>query len=148
MTPLLYFAYGSNLDEAQMRARCPSARLIGVAELANHALCFAGFSPAWGGAVASITHRPGFYTPGVLYSMSAADMRKLDAFEGHPFVYERTRKRITVASGRHVYAFTYVHRGGRFSIGPGPKYLRVIERAYKRHGFAKQPLTIAAWGLT
>src|SRR5690606_37365343 len=31
MTPVLYFAYGSNLDDAQMRERCADARVLGRA---------------------------------------------------------------------------------------------------------------------
>lgn len=148
MNAFLYFAYGSNLDEAQMRRRCPGSRLVGAAVLNNHALCFAGYSPNWGGSVASITPRSGFYTPGALYTLTARDLRALDTFEGHPVVYQRVRKRVTLPSGRFAYAVTYVHRLNGFAIEPGPKYLSVIKRAYKRHGFDKQPLTIAAWGLT
>jgi hypothetical protein len=37
-----YFAYGSNLDERQMRARCPEAALLCRATLDNHALVFGG----------------------------------------------------------------------------------------------------------
>ena len=32
----LYFAYGSNMDEAAMRARCPKSRAVGLARLARH----------------------------------------------------------------------------------------------------------------
>lgn len=33
---MLYFAYGSNMNSAQMETRCPDAKRIGVAELLNH----------------------------------------------------------------------------------------------------------------
>jgi hypothetical protein len=33
---MYYFAYGSNLDPAQMARRCPGATLVGPAQLANH----------------------------------------------------------------------------------------------------------------
>src|SRR5436309_7522291 len=46
---MLYFAYGSNLDPEQMSARCPSHRVIGLAELKEHRLVFPLFSPRWGG---------------------------------------------------------------------------------------------------
>ena len=49
-----YFAYGSNLDAAQMRARCPSAKLLGAAILDGYRLGFAGQSAAWGGGVATV----------------------------------------------------------------------------------------------
>lgn len=50
----LYFAYGSNLDGAQMRRRCPSARLVGAAILDGYRLGFAGQSAALGGGVATV----------------------------------------------------------------------------------------------
>ena len=33
MASVLYFAYGSNLDDAQMRERCVNARVVGRATL-------------------------------------------------------------------------------------------------------------------
>jgi hypothetical protein len=30
---MFYFAYGSNMDWAQMRGRCPSAKFVAIAEL-------------------------------------------------------------------------------------------------------------------
>ena len=44
MKTVLYFAYGSNLDEGQMLERCPGAKTMGHATLPNHALTFGGFS--------------------------------------------------------------------------------------------------------
>ncbi|MDY0002073.1 MAG: gamma-glutamylcyclotransferase family protein [Polyangia bacterium] len=40
MKPVLYFAYGSNLDQAQMRRRCPTAAPIGPATLDGWRLAF------------------------------------------------------------------------------------------------------------
>lgn len=144
----LYFAYGSNLDEAQMRRRCPGSRPVGLAVMNNHALCFVGYSPSWRGSVASFIPRAGFTVQGALYALTERDLRALDAFEGHPVVYRRVRKRVTLSSGRYGYAYTYVHRLNGWSVEPGPQYLNVIKQAYRRHGFDKQALTIAAWGLS
>ncbi len=58
MKRTLYFAYGSNLSEAQMRARCPGARPAGRAALHGYRLAFAGYSALWGGAVATAWRRP------------------------------------------------------------------------------------------
>ena len=40
----LYFAYGSNLDAEQMKARCPTARPLRTARLADHRLGFTHYS--------------------------------------------------------------------------------------------------------
>ena len=37
-----YIAYGSNLNIRQMRMRCPSARIIGTAEIPGYGLLFKG----------------------------------------------------------------------------------------------------------
>ena len=42
MSKRLYVAYGSNLNVEQMRLRCPSARIIGTAEINNYELLFKG----------------------------------------------------------------------------------------------------------
>ena len=59
MTLMLYFAYGSNLDEAQMRARCPGARRVARAVLPHHALHFGNWSERWQGSVASVRRSSG-----------------------------------------------------------------------------------------
>ena len=37
-----YIAYGSNLNIAQMRVRCPQARIIGTSEIKDYELLFKG----------------------------------------------------------------------------------------------------------
>ena len=37
-----YLAYGSNLNIRQMRMRCPSARIIGTAEIKDYELLIKG----------------------------------------------------------------------------------------------------------
>jgi len=37
---MLYFAYGSNMDWAQMRSRCRTARFVCVEKLKDHRLAF------------------------------------------------------------------------------------------------------------
>lgn len=90
-----YFAYGSNMETARMLARCPGARMAGVARLKGYRLAerlYADIETAEGCAVG-----------GVLWSVTLADLRALDRFEG-------------VAAGaykRGVYAFSTPWGGGR-----------------------------------
>lgn len=145
---MLYFAYGSNLDEDQMLRRCPEAELVGPAMLPNHVLCFAGFSPAWRGAVASVKRLDGWRTDGLLYSLNPLDLMRLDAYEGHPTVYGRHRRIVITERGHRVHAQVYLHRNLADPNPPGPAYFNVIRRAYRRHGFDAWPLKLAAKGLT
>jgi gamma-glutamylcyclotransferase (GGCT)/AIG2-like uncharacterized protein YtfP len=144
---MLVFAYGSNLDAAQMRARCPSARALGRAQLAGHALAFGGFSRRWGGAVASVVRARGQVVEGVLYALSAADLGALDAFEGTPWVYERVTCLVTTEGGARRRAFVYALRAlGAAPRRPAPRYLAAVLRAYAHLRFDPAPLVRAAAG--
>jgi AIG2-like family len=79
----LYFAYGSNLCVAQMAERCPSGQVVGRAMLPDHALIFPRRSVRRNCGVASITASPGSVVWGAVYRLTAADIAKLDASEGH-----------------------------------------------------------------
>ena len=63
---MIYFAYGSNLDQMQMGQRCPDAKLVGLAQLADHRLCFPRRSPVRGCAVASVEPHAGGMVWGVM----------------------------------------------------------------------------------
>jgi gamma-glutamylcyclotransferase (GGCT)/AIG2-like uncharacterized protein YtfP len=78
---VLYFAYGSNMLASQMNKRCPSARFVCVAVLADHALVFPRKSKRWGCGVASI--EPGDDKVwGVVYQIDELDIGRLDKCEG------------------------------------------------------------------
>lgn len=80
---MLYFAYGSNMDPEQMRARCPGARFVAIGSLADHALCFPRYSVLRACGVASVIAKPGEHTWGVVYQMTLKDFDALDAFEDY-----------------------------------------------------------------
>jgi len=145
MTRVLYFAYGSNLDDAQMRERCANARVLGRATLPNYALVFGGFSHRWGGAVASVVRAKGARVEGLLYALDGVDLRALDRFEGHPFAYERVIKLVLDESGRRRRVMTYLQPEDTFEAwAPQQSYFTVLWRAYGRLGFDFEPLARAA----
>ena len=71
----LYFAYGSNMDLAAMRSRCPASRPLGVARLARHRLVVVreGY--------ASVVRDPRRTVLGVLWDLALADVPALDRYE-------------------------------------------------------------------
>ena len=73
MTP--YFAYGSNMDGAALRSRCPNARTIGVARLARHRF------DLMGNGYATVRRAAGAGVHGVLYELAASDIAPLDLYE-------------------------------------------------------------------
>ena len=140
------FAYGSNLDEQQMRARCPSTAFEGRARLQNHALVFGGYSARWDGAVASLGRLEGAALEGVLYRITEEDLARLDAFEGVPFAYGRATKVVHDERGRRRRAQVYMLAGEVEMGEPGPRYFGVIRSAYARLGFDDRMLQRAAAG--
>jgi gamma-glutamylcyclotransferase len=147
MTMVLYFAYGSNLDEAQMRERCPAAQRVARATLRGHVLTFGGFSHKWNGAVASVRRARGAEVAGLLYAIDPDTLQLLDRFEGYPFAYERVVRYVVDEHGRRRRAQVYLQPEDGFEPwSPRPEYLAVLVRAYRRLGFSRRSLAAAAFG--
>jgi gamma-glutamylcyclotransferase len=85
----LYFAYGSNLSSAEMRACCPGHRFLGPARLDGRRLEFRRRSRRWGGGAADIATAPGEAVWGALYELPDGALDALDAREGAGFAYRR-----------------------------------------------------------
>jgi len=76
-----YFAYGSNMNLAQMDERCSSAKVLGIARLPNHRVEFYGYSKSWDGAQETVIPEVGSDVWGVLYELQFYDCDQLDAYE-------------------------------------------------------------------
>lgn len=98
---MLYFAYGSNLDWAQMRDRCSSAKFVCVARLPDHRLAFTRKSSSRACGVADAVPQNGREVWGVVYEIQETEIGKLDQAEG--FEPRRT-KNAYVREQRHVLA--------------------------------------------
>ena len=130
---MLYFAYGSNMDPVQMSHRCPGARPLGAARLADWRLTFTRDSPGWGGGVGHIERAPGDEVWGVLWDVTDEHMRSLDEYEGVAGgVY--VRDVVNVRHGdRDLDAVVYiaVPRGHK---PPSKKYIAALVRGAEAHG--------------
>lgn len=80
---MIYFAYGSNMNPAQMTFRCPEHRTIGIARLDNYRLYFPRFSRSRNCASAGIEPVAGNAVWGVLYDVPPADVLVLNHHEGY-----------------------------------------------------------------
>lgn len=80
---MLYFAYGSNMDEQRVKAanRCPNARFIFSAVLPGHRLVFTRSGDADTCAADAIPD-PISVVWGVVYDIMDSDRRQLDTREG------------------------------------------------------------------
>ena len=79
---MLYFAYGSNLDWAQMKRRCPSARFVCVARLTGYKLAFTRLSERRLCGTADVVAAAGSDVWGVVYELDERDFGPLDEYEG------------------------------------------------------------------
>lgn len=97
----LVFAYGSNIDPAQMRARCPESDLSWfIAEARGRALWFPRKSDKRKGGVGSLKDEEGSSVWGVVFAVSPRDLLRLDRFEGVPSgSYERKKVEVFDSNG-------------------------------------------------
>lgn len=137
----LYFAYGSNMDIAQMQVRCPGAEVVGIGVLANYVLCFPRHSIARKCGVASIAPRSGDKTLGVIYRLSADNIERLDAYEDFVVAraaelnsYNRVEIEVLV-DDRPCLAQTYIAVAQDGVFRPNLAYLRHFLDGASGHGF-------------
>jgi gamma-glutamylcyclotransferase (GGCT)/AIG2-like uncharacterized protein YtfP len=88
MATILYFAYGSNMLTEWLRARCPSARVRGVASAAGYRLAFSKRSKD-GSGKAMLVADAASHAHGVLFNIAEEEMEALDRSEGRGKGYER-----------------------------------------------------------
>ena len=99
-----YFAYGSNLDYVRMFHRCESAEVVCRATLDGYRLVFMENNSKR--IVANIIKEKGHHVDGVVYEITEKDLKRLDAFEGHPNVYKRKQVTISIkGEDKKVYVY-------------------------------------------
>src|SRR4029434_6514613 len=79
---MLYFAYGSNMDAAQIKERCPSAKFVCRAKLPSHRLTFTRMSVIRRCGVADILRDETKEVWGVVYELPENELENLDNDEG------------------------------------------------------------------
>jgi cation transport regulator ChaC len=77
-----YFAYGSNMNLAQIRSRCSRPVVVAIARLADHRLTFYGHTETWDGAMETVEPTPGYEVWGVIFQLSRLDWERLDEWQG------------------------------------------------------------------
>ena len=137
MEKKIYASYGSNMNIAQMKHRCPKARVIGNGELADHRLIFRGNL----GGVANVEPSEGHKVPVVLWTITAGCEQALDRYEGYPRLYTKDLVTIKTADGE-VEAMIYVmcEEYKKLAAMPSDYYFSVIWQGYKDNGLKTKPL--------
>ena len=132
---MLYFSYGSNLNIAAMKARCPAAIPVRKMTLHDSALVFRH--------VADCIWEPGSKTPGALWKITAECEAALDRYEGISSGFYR-KEMVTLPEP--VFGETEVMLYVMNSDGilpPSPGYLAVIKQGYRDFGLPLSALRAA-----
>ena len=123
---LVYFAYGSCMNEADVLRTCPTGTMIAKGVLSGYELKFNGYSIGRRGGVANIQKSKGARVEGVLWSVSDKEIAQLDRREGHPCVYQRQTISVRVKHG-FIEAFTYqLVQPNPYEFAPSMGYLSLI----------------------
>jgi gamma-glutamylcyclotransferase len=128
-----YFAYGSNLNRTQFRARAPQVLEEINAELKNYELVF-NKKVRGGTASANVRQAPGKSVHGVLYRIPEAAYRSLDRYEGAPEHYRRIEVRVNASDGREMNAQVYIASKVEKGLKPAGHYLQTIVEGATEHG--------------
>ena len=137
-----YLAYGSNLNVWQMKHRCPSARIIGTAEIKDYRLLFKG---SLTGSYLTIEKHQGSVVPVGVWEVSAKDEQQLDIYEGYPAFYYKKEldieiKGIRTGRVRNRKAFVYImHEDRPFGL-PSSCYVKTCRQGYTDFQFDKMVL--------
>ena len=106
--PLNYFAYGSNMSLARLRARVSSARPVGTYQLMQHELRFhKSGADGSGKCDAFHTGENGHRVLGVLYQIDPAHKAALDRIEGLGHGYAEKEVALYGPEGQLARACTY-----------------------------------------
>ena len=151
---MLYFAYGSNLDEENWQFWCrnkgydpASIEPLGPAWLPDHELVFHYKSRLRSGGALDVQPRHGTAVPGGLFRVH--DWTGLDAKEGVSGGYYRRIEVTALTTDGHAHAATTYRvcdaRVGEF-VPPGPEYRKMVARGLARFGHRDEGFLAAASG--
>ena len=132
-----YLAYGSNLNVAQMQHRCPTARVVGTAEITNYELLFKG---SMTGSYLTIEKADGKAVPVAVWEVKKQDELALDRYEGYPNFYYKKEMEIEYTGivthcRRKVKAFVYIMHEDRPLGIPSQYYVETCLTGYRTFDF-------------
>lgn len=122
----LYIAYGSNLNLAQMTARCPSARVYAKGTLNNWELVYRG---AKRNSHATIKRKAGSIVPVLVWEIQPRDEYRLDIYEGYPRYYFKKNIMVNIGKKREK-AMAYIMDERQLPGRPSVSYIETIRQGY------------------
>ncbi|CAN5876800.1 hypothetical protein BH11VER1_BH11VER1_32900 [soil metagenome] len=139
----LYFAYGSNMNEQQLKERCPSSFFLCRAKLPGYRFVITsrGF--------ASVLKNEESVVHGLLCALTESDETVLDRREGvYRSIYRREWLPVITELGYSMPALVYVENTEAEGT-PQDGYLEKILEGARHHGLPQNALSeIEAWSKT
>lgn len=135
----LYIAYGSNMDEEQMRYRCPEAKVVGTGTVEGYGLLFKGGTDH---AYATIEPEKDSHIPVLVWKISERDEQRLDRYEGYPKFYYKKDILVEV-NGEPKEAMVYIMDERNPRNRPSSEYYHILKNAYQNFGFDGTVLELA-----
>jgi gamma-glutamylcyclotransferase len=139
-----YFAYGSNMLTERLRARCPSAVCVGIAEATNFALEFGKRSKDKSGKATLVaTDGRNSYSLGVVFEINKTEQKALDKFEGFGKGYDADDSfpARLVGDGAIIHTRTYLADALVPHLRPYDWYLALIIAGAQAHGLDRDYVT-------
>lgn len=123
-----------------MQRRCPTARIVGMAEIKDYELLFKGSKT---GSYLTIEPQKGATVPVAVWEIKKSDEANLDVYEGFPKFYYKKNMRIKcryAKSGRTrtINAFVYIMDERRKLGIPASYYVQTCLNGYDSFGFDRE----------
>lgn len=131
-----YIAYGSNMDERQMAVRCRDAVFVGTGSIQGYELLFKG---SLTGCYATIEPKEKSIVPVTVWTISKADEKRLDRYEGFPTFYYKKDIEVQMKDGT-ITGLVYIMHEDRHCGMPFPWYYEQMDRDYRKFGFDRSIL--------
>jgi hypothetical protein len=142
---MIYFAYGLDLNPAQMLQRSPGHRSLGIARLVDWWFSFPRYSPSERSATMSVGESPGGVVWGALYEIPKEDLPILNHLygfdpDGSPEFNDHVARTVNVqrpGNAGPIEALTYIAvPDGRHAL-PSTQYMAQILDGARYHGLPR-----------
>ena len=131
MSNRVFAAYGVGVNRGEMAKHCPTAKLIGTAELKNYRLAFRG---SRAGALVTIEKAKGSIVPALLWEISPQDEAALERWFGVPELYRKATIKVR-RDGAPVDALIFILISGKLQNKPSAFYYSTLLEGYRAAGF-------------
>ena len=139
MSNRVFAAYGVGVNRGEMAKHCPTAKLIGTAELKNYRLAFRG---SRAGALMTIEKAKGSIVPALLWEISTQDEAALERWFGVPELYRKATIKVR-RDGAPMDALIFILISGKPQNKPSAFYYSTLLEGYRAAGFDEDILKAA-----